>query len=124
MSTTEADDAAFAAAVAAMESQEPTVDDTAVETAAEPIVESAASHYTLVPKGCVKGKNISLIPNKTVEECAALCDADDKCLAFEYGVSYGGSHTKFKPGDCHQQSGNNPAGCDGGYYNLDLYIKH
>merc|ERR1719461_2381928 len=60
--------------------------------------------------------------DKSVAECKALCDADDRCLAFEYGVAYGGEGV-FKPRDCQLQSSSNRAGCSGGHHNLDLYVK-
>ena len=51
-----------------------------------------------------------------------LCAANAKCLAFEYGVAYGGAGG-YKAGDCQLQSSSNSGGCDGGYHNLDLYTK-
>ena len=68
------------------------------------------------------GYNIGKIPGKTVDECKALCNAEPKCKAIEYGVAYGGK-VNYKPGDCQLQSHNDPTKCDGSYYNLDLYIK-
>ena len=97
------------------------------------IMPGVSNFYTLVPKGCVNGKNISFTSDQTVQECAQLCDADDECLAFEYGVSHGekrrgrgGSHkkSKFKPGDCQLNFSAKSKGCDGGLYNLDLYVKN
>ena len=43
------------------------------------------------------------------------------CLAFEYGVAYGGSGT-YKPGDCVLNS-DKQIDCDGSVHNLDLYVK-
>ena len=75
-------------------------------------------------KSCVSGQNIRNIPDQTIDECKELCNAEPTCKAFEYGVSHGGRNKRFKPRDCHLQSGNNPVGCDGIYWNLDLYIKY
>ena len=43
-------------------------------------------------------------------------------MAFEYGVEHGGPYKDFID-DCHLQSGNSKAGCDGVQWNLDLYVK-
>ena len=59
----------------------------------------------------------------SVEECKTKCNEEASCLAFEYGVPYGGSGNEFKPKDCHLQSGADPKGCDAVHYNLDLYVK-
>ena len=59
----------------------------------------------------------------SIEECKTKCNEEASCLAFEYGVPYGGSGTEFKPKDCHLQSGADPKGCDAVHYNLDLYVK-
>ena len=67
--------------------------------------------------------NIKTYPGKSVDECKVLCSANDKCLAFEYGVAYGGPGV-YKPKDCQLQSSSNSDDCDGGYHNLDLYVKH
>ena len=76
-----------------------------------------------IPKGCVNGRNISpLHPSKSIEECKALCRSNPKCLAFEYGVNYNGGG-KYKARDCQLQDAFDPANCDGGYWNLDLYVK-
>ena len=64
------------------------------------------------------------IPDQTVEQCKAICDGDDLCMAFEFGVSYGGSKGSYQPGDCQPQStaeGINEG--SGEAYNLDLYVK-
>ena len=78
--------------------------------------------YELIPKACVTGHNIVLYPNLSVEECKMKCNEDTKCLAFEYGVSYGGKGN-YKAKDCNLQNGKNKAGCNGAYHNLDLYVK-
>lgn len=84
--------------------------------------EAAVHNYTYVPKGCVNGCNMQKYPDKSVDECAAICDADLNCKAFEYGAAYGGAGD-YKPRDCQPQSCANSAGCDGTIHNLDLYIK-
>lgn len=62
--------------------------------------------------------------NKTVDECKAICDADAECLAFEYGVAYGGTSGSYEPGDCQPQSaGADKMDTSGLDYNLDLYVK-
>ena len=85
-------------------------------------VEVTALDYKHKVKGCVGGHNIKLHKDKSVEECSDICDANPACLAFEYGVAYGGGG-KYKARDCQEQSSKNYAGCDGAYHNLDLYIK-
>ena len=79
--------------------------------------------YKHVAKGCVGGHNIILHKSKTVGQCEALCEAEPRCKAFEYGVAHGGSNTGYKPSDCQLQDSANTAGCSGAHYNLDLYIK-
>ena len=59
----------------------------------------------------------------SVQECKTKCNGEASCLAFEYGVPYGGKYTIFKPKDCSLQNGVDPKGCDGAHYNLDLYVK-
>jgi len=72
----------------------------------------------------VNGQNIIKYTNKTVDECKKLCtDYGPGCPAFEYGVSYGGKGG-YKARDCQLQSSAAYAGCDGGYHNLDLYVKN
>lgn len=79
--------------------------------------------YEHLAKKCVYGNNIKLFHDKSVTECAALCDGNDECEAFEYGVSYGGSEGDYEPRDCQLQSSANYGDCPGNAYNLDLYIK-
>ena len=80
------------------------------------------NNYEHTPKACVSSHNIVLYPNLSLEGCKITCNERSDCLAFEYGVSYGGTG-KYKPKDCHLQSANNKAGCDGAHHNLDLYVK-
>ena len=56
-----------------------------------------------------------------MEECKTLCRKHSQCVAFEYGVAYGGGG-RYKSQDCQLQSGSDHTGCNGGYHNLDLYI--
>ena len=70
----------------------------------------------------MNGHNIVKYTGKTVSSCKALCSARPDCLAFEYGLSYGGSGSVL-PKDCRLQSSANKTGCDGSHHNLDLYIK-
>ena len=68
------------------------------------------------------GYNIVLYKSLSVEECKVKCNERADCLAFEYGVPYGGNGN-YNPKDCNLQSGTNKAGCNGAYHNLDLYVK-
>ena len=58
----------------------------------------------------------------SVDDCKIKCNERDDCLAFEYGVSYGGSGN-YNPKDCQLQSSINKVGCDATHHNLDLYVK-
>lgn len=81
-----------------------------------------AISYERLVKGCVNGNNIGAkIPNQTVAQCADLCDLNDSCKAFEYGVNYGGAGG-YRAYDCQLQSSADPNGCDGAHHNLDLYV--
>ena len=60
---------------------------------------------------------------KSVEECKLLCSSNPACLSFEYGVTYGGSKNIYQPKDCLLRFDTTKTGCDGGDYNLDLYVK-
>jgi len=81
-----------------------------------------AFEYKHYPAGCVDGNNMKLVPGKTILECTELCDAERKCLAFEYGVAYGGPG-RYKPGDCQMQTSADRRNCDGRTHNLDLHVK-
>jgi len=78
--------------------------------------------YEHHPKACVNGANLVLYPNLSVDDCKMKCNERDDCLAFEYGVPYGGRGS-YKPKDCQLQSSKYKIGCDGTYHNLDLYVK-
>ena len=52
---------------------------------------------------CVDGQNIEALRGKTVAECASICDANALCLAFEYGIDYGGGG-EYEARDCQEQS--------------------
>jgi len=97
----------------------PTINPTLKPTA-KPTIPTGYEH---INKGCVHGSNIVLYRQKSVSECAALCDQNDDCFAFEYGVNHGGAHTGYSSRDCQLQSSADYKGCAGKYYNLDLYIK-
>ena len=88
----------------------------------QPAAVSLAPGYTHFPMTCVNHHNIELHAGKTVAECAAICDANALCLAFEYGVDYGGDG-EYEAGDCQEQSSAVLNGCDGAHHNLDLYVK-
>ena len=79
-------------------------------------------NYDHTSKACVAGHNLILYPNLSLDECKIKCNERSDCLAFEYGVPYGGSGG-YNPNDCNLQSGANPSGCSGSHYNLDLYVK-
>jgi len=75
--------------------------------------------YEKIDAGCVNGHNIVLYHHKTIPECAALCNANDDCEAFEYGVDYEGAG-RYKGQDCQLQDSANYERCDGTHHNLDL----
>jgi hypothetical protein len=77
--------------------------------------------YKLKKASCISGRNIIKYPGQTVDRCKAKCNSNSKCLAFEFGVAYGGGGG-YKAGDCNLQDATY-AGveCDGKHYNLDLY---
>ena len=69
------------------------------------------------------GHNIDSYDDKTIQDCMSLCLANENCLAFEYGVAYGGAGTRYKVNDCILQKSSDKTGCDGSIHNLDLYVK-
>jgi len=81
-----------------------------------------AYSYEHLPQGCVNGYNIRLYKDKSVAECKVLCDKVTNCLAFEYGVAYGGNGG-YKAKDSQLQRSKSFTDCDGSHHNLDLYIK-
>ena len=74
-------------------------------------------YYTHYPKGCVNGMNILKFTGKTVEQCKEICSAMSNCVAFEFGVAYGGARGNYQPGDCQPQSSTSRSGCDAGFFN-------
>ena len=66
--------------------------------------------------------NIETLKGKTVEECEEVCKNNPDCKAFEYGVNHGGGSDYYDPGDCVPQSSAILNGCDGQYWNMDLYL--
>ena len=89
--------------------------------AADNCIPAGGSGYDRNERSCVSGANIRRIADQSVPECAALCDAVDACVGFEYGVAYGGSSASYQPRECQLSSSANMAGCDGSHYNLDFY---
>ena len=69
----------------------------------------------------MNGNNIKTHVGKSVEECAALCLDNSKCVAFEYYVDYGGRRQR-PDGYCREQKSSNKDGCDGMEENCDLYV--
>ena len=82
----------------------------------------AEESYQYIEKGCVNGHNLVLYKDTSVEECRKKCNMKKDCLAFEYGVFYGGSGN-YEPHDCNLQSSRSYANCNGAHHNLDLYVK-
>ena len=84
---------------------------------------SCIQAYTHVVRGCVSGENIQRYKDKSIPECEALCTANSRCKAFEYGVDpRRDANGEYEPRACVLQSSANMDGCDGAAYNLDLYI--
>jgi hypothetical protein len=80
--------------------------------------------YERISPGCVWGNNyVQKSTGISVEDCAALCDADANCLAFEYGVDHGGCADIWQTSDCQLNSGATVTSCNGASFNLDLYVK-
>lgn len=79
--------------------------------------------YKHFVQGCVNGHNIVKYTDKTVLECQVLCTENEDCMAFEYGVAYGGRGGEYQPRDCQLQDSADRIACDGSYHNLDLYVK-
>jgi subtilisin-like proprotein convertase family protein len=81
------------------------------------------SSYTLHQMSCANDGNLERHTDKTVEECKALCEADNDCVGFEYGVDYSGDAGTYQPGDCQLSSSVDMSNCDGAANNLDFYIR-
>jgi hypothetical protein len=84
--------------------------------------------YRHVPNGCVIGQNIVLFQNLTVDQCEYKCNRNIECVAFEYGVAYGGTQVLYNPHDCQLQSFyyddmTKETTCNGTDFDLDLYVK-
>jgi len=78
--------------------------------------------FSLTQKACVSGHNIgSKLSGTTAAECASFCNAESRCVAFEFGVNYGGS--PYEAGDCLLNDASDPSGCRGESVNLDLYVS-
>merc|ERR1740129_661123 len=78
--------------------------------------------YTRLPEACVRGHNIATYTGKSLVECASICAATARSIAFEFGVSYGGS--PYRPGDCSCQDSVDSSDCSGRQVNLDLYVNN
>ena len=76
--------------------------------------------YRRYKRKCVNGNNIRLLKNKSVKECAKLCDKESRCKGFEYGRAYGG-RGYGRPGYCQLSSSSNTRGCNGSHWNFDFY---
>ena len=59
----------------------------------------------------------------SLDQCKAHCDDLPGCVAFEFGVNYGGAQTAYQEGDCQPQSASSPVNYLSDEWNLDLYIK-
>ena len=57
------------------------------------------TEYEHKVKGCVNGQNIVKYEDKSLDECKDICSEMDECMAFEYGVDYGGAGN-YKARDC------------------------
>ena len=86
------------------------------------IPEPADGVYTKYEQACVSSGKIKEHQSKTVEECELLCDAKSTCKSFTMDSFYGGSggHTWDL---CTLFSKTDRSGCDGKYYNNDLYVQ-
>ena len=78
--------------------------------------------YAHMPRKCVNGHNLRHAGHKSLADCRAECNNEGFCVAFEYGVAYGGSGAR-KPGDCILQDHTDNYDCDGSHHNTDLYLK-
>jgi len=83
------------------------------------VVPDGYTHYT---ETCVSGANIVLYKDRSVQECADLCDSNSECFGFEYGINYAPS-ASYEPRDCQLQSSAAYQSCGGTKYNLDFFLK-
>lgn len=79
--------------------------------------------YTRYARDCIRGHNMKPdYYDTSISECANLCNANDACKAFEYMVLYGPK--PYTAGKCTlQNAAINDASCDGGTWNVDLFVK-
>jgi len=86
--------------------------------------EAPQYQYLQINKGCVHAHSISTHRGKSVLECMRVCDTMSSCVAFEYGVDYGGGaagHLVVK--ECRLKTSTARSDCDGAKHDTDLYIK-
>lgn len=90
-------------------------------------------YYNSVPDGykkytaaCIPGLGTpaeNTFTNKSISECAELCDQRNGCVAFQIYKDHGGSRDTSS-GDCQLSFDSiETTGCDGTDWNFDLYIK-
>lgn len=84
---------------------------------------AAAPGYEHIPGACVRGSNLAYYNGEyTPAQCAEICDAEPRCVAFEY-VPPGAARHRHRPA-CRPQSSSNQGNCDGARYGMDLYVKN
>jgi len=78
--------------------------------------------YGLTAQTCAGDHNIfARYPGiSDIMGCAELCDADPACRGFEYAVDHGGAGG-YVIGACNLVKSVDTIGCDGAYWNVDLY---
>ena len=87
---------------------------------------TACNNYTFYERSCVIGYNLDHLyeSDKSVEECADICNTHDDCMAFEYGMNHAGyADGPFPERECRPQSRNEVARLSLCGYNLNLYVK-
>jgi hypothetical protein len=91
---------------------------------AAPVDPGLTAQYMHYKKACVTQHNLkgAKYAGKTQQDCAQLCEQNPDCVAYEFGVDYGGSGA-FKAGDCQLNDDCDPQGCNGEEQNVDLYVK-
>ena len=61
----------------------------------------------------MNGKNILKFTGKTVEQCKEICSAMSNCVAFEFGVAYGGAEANINLGTVNLKAAHlDPAAMD------------